>query len=58
MELRYYIDKTTQKKVYTLKEEAPDGSPTLSGHPARFSPDDKYSMERVTCKQRFQLLPT
>ena len=35
-----------------------DGKPTHSAHPARFSPDDKFSRERVTCKQRFGLLPT
>jgi H/ACA ribonucleoprotein complex subunit 3 len=37
---------------------APDGLPTHSAHPARFSPDDKFSRERVTLKKRFQLLPT
>ena len=37
---------------------APDGSPTQSAHPARFSPDDKFSRERVECKRRFNLLPT
>ena len=37
---------------------APDGSPTQSAHPARFSPDDKFSRERVECKRRFGLLPT
>lgn len=37
---------------------APDGTPTESAHPARFSPDDKFSRERTTCKKRFGLLPT
>jgi H/ACA ribonucleoprotein complex subunit 3 len=37
---------------------APDGSPTKSAHPARFSPDDKFSRERITCKKRFGILPT
>lgn len=36
----------------------PNGNPTLSAHPARFSPDDKFSRERVTTKRRFNLLPT
>ena len=29
-----------------------------SAHPAKFSPDDKFSAERVTCKKRFGILPT
>lgn len=37
---------------------APDGTPTQSAHPARFSPDDKFSRERTTCKKRFGLLLT
>lgn len=37
---------------------APDGTPTKSAHPARFSPDDKFSRERITCKKRFGILPT
>lgn len=36
----------------------PDGTPTASAHPARFSPDDKFSRERVETKRRFGLLPT
>jgi len=56
MFLRYYLDKEGNK-VYTLKAKAPDGSPTLSAHPGRFSPDDKYSKERLACKRRFGLLP-
>ena len=31
--------------------------PTISAHPARFSPDDKYSRHRVTLKKRFKVLP-
>jgi len=41
-----------------LQKTAPDGSPTKSAHPARFSPDDKFSRERITCKKRFGILPT
>ena len=46
------------KRVYTLKKEDPSGAPTNSAHPARFSPDDKFSKERITCKKRFNILPT
>jgi len=31
---------------------------TKSAHPARFSPDDKYSRHRVTLKKRYGLLLT
>jgi H/ACA ribonucleoprotein complex subunit 3 len=41
-----------------LQKFAPDGTPTESAHPARFSPDDKLSRERTTTKRRFNLLPT
>ena len=41
-----------------MQKWAPDGTPTQSAHPARFSPDDKFSRERVTCKKRFGLLLT
>lgn len=37
---------------------SPSGVPTLSAHPPRFSPDDKYSAMRVALKKRFGLLPT
>jgi H/ACA ribonucleoprotein complex subunit 3 len=40
------------------QKTAPDGKPTLSAHPARFSPDDKFSKQRIACKKRFGLLPT
>ncbi|KAB0395482.1 hypothetical protein E2I00_003219 [Balaenoptera physalus] len=30
------------------------GQQTCSAHPARFSPDDKYSRHRVTIKKRFK----
>ena len=57
MYLMYYLD-ADGKRVYTLKKEAPDGSPTMSAHPARFSPDDKFSKHRVDLKSRFGLLPS
>ncbi|KAH0866785.1 hypothetical protein HID58_073807 [Brassica napus] len=40
-----------------MQKESPLGLATESAHPARFSPDDKYSKERVTLKKRFGLLP-
>ena len=46
------------KRVYTLLKVAPDGEATKSAHPARFSPDDKFSRHRITLKKRFNLLPT
>ncbi|WZN66828.1 H/ACA ribonucleoprotein complex protein Nop10p [Chloropicon roscoffensis] len=56
MYLMYYTEEG--KRVYTLKKVTPGSVPTESAHPARFSPDDKYSRERVTCKKRFGILPT
>ncbi|CAI8056015.1 H/ACA ribonucleoprotein complex subunit 3 [Geodia barretti] len=57
MHLMYYTD-SEGKRVYTLKKIDPSGKPTSSAHPARFSPDDKFSRQRVTLKRRFGLLPT
>ena len=42
----------------SLQKIAPDDHPTWSAHPARFSPDDKYSRQRITIKKRFGLLLT
>jgi H/ACA ribonucleoprotein complex subunit 3 len=44
-------------RIYTLKKVL-DGTVTKSAHPARFSPDDKYSRHRVTLKKRYGLLLT
>ncbi len=57
MYLRYYLDQNGNR-VYTLKVVLEDGSYTLNAHPARFSPDDKFSKERMECKERFGLLVT
>mgnify|MGYP000595582066 CR=1 FL=1 len=57
MHLMYYTD-ANGKRVYTLKKEDKEGTPTDSAHPARFSPDDKFSKERIQCKTRFGILPT
>nr|GLL45974.1 H/ACA ribonucleoprotein complex subunit 3-like protein [Ipomoea trifida] len=57
MYLHFYINENDDK-VYTTKKESPVGLATQSAHPARFSPDDKYSRQRVLLKKRFGLLPT
>ncbi|KAI3662472.1 hypothetical protein MP638_003612 [Amoeboaphelidium occidentale] len=57
MHLMYYPD-SEGNRVYTLKKTEPSGKMTKSAHPARFSPDDKYSKQRVTLKKRFGILPT
>ncbi|KAF2113589.1 H/ACA ribonucleoprotein complex, subunit Nop10 [Lophiotrema nucula] len=45
------------KRQYSLKKVV-DGEVSKSAHPARFSPDDKYSRHRVTIKKRYGLLLT
>lgn len=55
MFLQYYLDENG-KRVYTMKKSDPNGTPTQSAHPARFSPDDKFSKQRIICKRRFGLL--
>ncbi|KAL6928546.1 snoRNP complex protein [Hanseniaspora valbyensis] len=45
------------KRQYTLKKISDKGEVTKSAHPARFSPDDKFSRERVTLKKRYDLIP-
>ncbi|WFD44600.1 snoRNP complex protein [Malassezia psittaci] len=66
MHLMYYKG-PDGKRVYTLKKTTLKGVMTRSAHPgtfvywtysARFSPDDKFSRQRVTIKKRFGLLPT
>lgn len=44
--------------VINQQKEDKNDTPTNSAHPARFSPDDKFSRERIICKKRFGLLPT
>ncbi|CDO93283.1 unnamed protein product [Kluyveromyces dobzhanskii CBS 2104] len=56
MHLMYTLD-AQGKRIYTLKKIAADNEITKSAHPARFSPDDKYSRQRVTLKKRYNLLP-
>ncbi|XP_075438921.1 H/ACA ribonucleoprotein complex subunit 3 [Ascaphus truei] len=57
MFLQYYMNEQGNR-VYTLLKVSPDGMPTSSAHPARFSPDDKYSRHRISLKKRFGLLMT
>ncbi|XP_050970327.1 H/ACA ribonucleoprotein complex subunit 3 [Labeo rohita] len=57
MYLQYYLNENGDR-VYTLKREDPKGQPTSSAHPARFSPEDKFSRHRITIKKRFGLLLT
>ncbi|XP_060222187.1 H/ACA ribonucleoprotein complex subunit 3-like [Meriones unguiculatus] len=45
-------------RVYTLKKFDPMGQQTCSAHPARFSPDNKYSRHGITIKRRFKVLMT
>ncbi|NXU52070.1 NOP10 protein, partial [Turnix velox] len=56
MFLQCYNDESG-RRVYTLKKLSPEGRPTRSAHPARFSPDDKFSRHRLALKRRFGLLP-
>jgi len=53
----YYLN-SSGDRVYTLKKEDEQGKPTFSAHPAKFSPEDKYSRQRITIKKRFGLLLT
>lgn len=56
MHLMYTVG-PDDKRVYTLKKVV-NGEVSKSAHPARFSPDDKYSRHRVTLKKRYGLLLT
>ncbi|XP_050294339.1 H/ACA ribonucleoprotein complex subunit 3 [Anthonomus grandis grandis] len=57
MYLMYYLDESG-KRIYTLKKIDPYGKPTQSAHPARFSPEDQYSRQRIIIKSRFGILKT
>ena len=56
MHLMYTLSPSGER-IYTLKKVA-GSEVTKSAHPARFSPDDKYSRHRVTLKKRYGLLLT
>ena len=58
---RYFAHLRDPKLIIAFRcvqKVAPDGTATQSAHPARFSPDDKFSRERIVEKKRFGLLPT
>ncbi|KAG4304077.1 hypothetical protein PORY_002441 [Pneumocystis oryctolagi] len=57
MYLMYYLD-NEGKRLYTLQKVTKSGKKTFSAHPARFSPDDKYSRHRITLKKRVGLCLT
>ncbi|KZO91862.1 Nop10p-domain-containing protein [Calocera viscosa TUFC12733] len=57
MHLMYTMDENGNR-IYTLKKITPAGKVTKSAHPARFSPDDKFSRHRVTIKKRNGILLT
>lgn len=56
MHLMYTLN-ADGKRDYTLKK-VQNGEVTKSAHPARFSPDDKFSKHRITIKKRYGLLIT
>ncbi|KAK3942546.1 H/ACA ribonucleoprotein complex, subunit Nop10 [Diplogelasinospora grovesii] len=56
MHLMFLAD-ASGKRQYTLKKVM-QGQVTKSAHPARFSPDDKWSRHRITLRRRFGLLLT
>ncbi|KAL8518286.1 hypothetical protein ACS0TY_009590 [Phlomoides rotata] len=45
-------------ELFAVQKESPLALATQSAHPARFSPDDKFSRQRFLLKKRFGLLPT
>lgn len=53
-----YSNDENGNRVYSLKKTSASGESTKSAHPARFSPDDKFSRHRVTLKKRFSVLLT
>ncbi|KAH8119706.1 Nop10 family nucleolar RNA-binding protein [Phellopilus nigrolimitatus] len=57
MHLMYTFD-DAGNRIYTLKKITDEGKITKSAHPARFSPDDKFSRHRVTIKKRYGTLLT
>ncbi|XP_059613386.1 H/ACA ribonucleoprotein complex subunit 3 [Phlebotomus argentipes] len=57
MYLMYYLNEKGER-IYTLNKSSPTSYPTLSAHPARFSPEDQYSRHRIIIKKRFGLLLT
>ncbi|KAL2163027.1 hypothetical protein VTH06DRAFT_6863 [Thermothelomyces fergusii] len=52
MHLMYLPEPNGSGRRYTLKKVL-DGKVTKSAHPARFSPDDKWSRHRIAIRKRF-----
>ncbi|KAH6641062.1 nucleolar RNA-binding protein [Chaetomium tenue] len=52
MHLMYLPESNGTVRRYTLKKVM-DGQVTKSAHPARFSPDDKWSRHRIAIRKRF-----
>jgi H/ACA ribonucleoprotein complex subunit 3 len=49
--LRFQLRKCPQCKKYTLKEDCPQCAvKTVTAHPAKYSPDDKYARYRIMDK--------
>ncbi|XP_014257706.1 H/ACA ribonucleoprotein complex subunit 3 [Cimex lectularius] len=57
MYMMYYLNDKGER-VYSLKKTDPNGMPTFSAHPARYSPADNFSRERIIIKRRHKLLLT
>jgi H/ACA ribonucleoprotein complex subunit 3 len=55
MHLMYLPESNGTVRRYTLKKVM-DGQVTKSAHPARFSPDDKWSRHRIAVRKRFAVL--
>ncbi|EAQ86367.1 hypothetical protein CHGG_07620 [Chaetomium globosum CBS 148.51] len=55
MHLMYLPESNGTGRRYTLKKVT-DGQVTKSAHPARFSPDDKWSRHRIAIRKRFAVL--
>jgi H/ACA ribonucleoprotein complex subunit 3 len=55
MHLMYLPEANGSGRRYTLKKVM-DGQVTKSAHPARFSPDDKWSRHRLAVRKRFAVL--
>lgn len=55
MHLMYLPEANGTARRYTLKKVM-DGQVTKSAHPARFSPDDKWSRHRLAVRKRFAVL--
>ncbi|MFQ5712029.1 MAG: RNA-protein complex protein Nop10 [Candidatus Geothermarchaeales archaeon] len=51
--MKFRIKKCPKCNLYTLKDKCGKcGGLTVSAHPARFSPDDKYALYKVRWKLR------